>query len=97
MDEGQTGMAHIKVDHPHSLGREEAKDKVLELIPQVLEKITMDTRWSGDTLYIEGSGVKGTIDVLERKIAVRLSTSLMLRPFRSQITSELKKQLSLRF
>jgi putative polyhydroxyalkanoate system protein len=90
-------MAHIKVDHPHSLGREEAKDKVLELIPQVLEKITMDTRWSGDTLYIEGSGVKGTIDVLERKIAVRLSTSLMLRPFRSQITSELKKQLSLRF
>ena len=90
-------MAHIKIDHPHSMGLEEARGKMDELLPKVLEKLPMETRWKGDILHVKGNGVHGTFEVLPRKIAVRLSTSMMLRMFRGQIEAELKKQLRLRF
>ena len=58
-------MARITVERAHSLGKEEARAKADKLAQKLQAQYGLEPSWSGDTLNLKRSGVKGTVQVAD--------------------------------
>ncbi|MCW3847978.1 polyhydroxyalkanoic acid system family protein [Sphingomonas sp. LB-2] len=76
----------IKVDLPHSLGREAARARIAGGVGKLAEMIpgasVADHRWEGDTLHFSvsamGQAVVSRIDVFDKRVHVEVDLPPML-------------------
>ena len=63
-------MARISVERAHGLGKEAAREKADKLAQKLSDQYGLEPQWSGDTLNLKRSGVKGAVYVGEDSIKV---------------------------
>ena len=71
-------MAKISVERAHTLGKEAAREKADKLAKKLNEQYGLEPQWSGDTLNLKRSGVKGEVHVADDSIRVDVELGLMM-------------------
>ncbi|MFO2463145.1 polyhydroxyalkanoic acid system family protein [Pseudomonas sp. 15FMM2] len=86
-------MARITVERAHSLGKEGARAKAGELAHKLQEQYGLEPSWSGDTLNLKRSGVKGTVLVADDSLRIDVDLGLLMSTMSGTIKSEIEKAL----
>ncbi|MBK5378078.1 polyhydroxyalkanoic acid system family protein [Pseudomonas sp. TH43] len=86
-------MAKITVERAHTLGKEAAREKADKLAQKLSEQYGLEPQWSGDTLNLKRSGVKGAVHVADDSIKVDVELGLMMSAMSGMIKAEIEKAL----
>ena len=86
-------MARITVERAHSLGKEEARAKTDKLAQKLQAQYGLEPSWSGDTLNLKRSGVKGTVVVADDSLRIDVELGLLMSAMSGTIKSEIEKAL----
>ena len=91
----------ISVDLPHSLGAEEAKNRMQRGIGKLKDHIPggqaqVESRWEGDRMHLKvqamGQEVSGHMDVQDRKVHVELMLPAFLGLFAGKIEALMRSK-----
>ncbi len=86
-------MARITVERAHSLGKEGAREKADKLADKLKSQYGLESSWSGDTLNLKRSGVKGTVQVADDSLRIDVELGLLMSAMSGSIKSEIEKAL----
>lgn len=87
-------MSKISIQRAHHLPHAQAKQAAELALAGLKTKYGIESQWRGDTLHIDGSGVTGTLDVLEQQLSLNLSLNFMAAMFKGAIVESIEKKLS---
>lgn len=86
-------MADILITRQHDKGPEEAR-KIAERVADKLKRdFDMETRWEGETLHFERSGVTGALEMKPTEVQISAKLGLMLKPLKGRISQEIESFL----
>lgn len=71
-------MADVRVTQPHSLSRDDAKQK-MGGFEEMMKKYGVDAKWSGSHADLKGTGVKGSIDIADSDVRVELKLGMLAK------------------
>ncbi|WP_248795920.1 polyhydroxyalkanoic acid system family protein [Pseudomonas sp. MWU13-2105] len=86
-------MARISVERAHGLGKAGAREKADQLAQKLAGQYGLEPQWSGDTLNLRRSGVKGAVHVSEESIRVDVELGLLMSAMSGTIKAEIEKAL----
>lgn len=86
-------MSRFTIRRAHHLTHKEARARVARVAKRLSEKFGADTRWVGDDLVVEHSGLNGKVSVKKTEIVVEGRLGFALGLFRSRAESEIAKIL----
>lgn len=86
-------MSAIKIRREHDLGVEEAKRRVDMVADDIGGKFNLTSRWEGDYLRVQGTGVNGQVVVMERAVEVHVETGFAMMMFRETIRSAIESSI----
>ncbi|CAG8868589.1 hypothetical protein PS726_04912 [Pseudomonas fluorescens] len=86
-------MARISVERAHGLGKAAAREKADKLAQKLSDQYGLEPQWSGDTLNLKRSGVKGAVHISEDSIKVDVELGLMMSAMSGMIKAEIEKAL----
>ncbi len=58
-----------------------------------MKAMGVDTDWQGDTLYVNGKGVKGTVDVTSSNVAINLDLGMPASLMKGKIEEKIRDGL----
>lgn len=90
-------MARIDIQRDHHLSPEQAHAVVDKVAAKIKEKFGTESRWEGDTLRFERSGVKGSIAVAATSVHVVAELGMLLSPMKGTIEQEIRRKLDEHF
>ena len=86
-------MARFTVERAHCLGKEGARAKADTLAQKLNDKYDVGSSWSGDTLNLKRSGVKGTVEVDDDSLRINVELGLLMSAMSGTLKSEIEKAL----
>ena len=86
-------MARITVERAHTLGKEGARAKAEKLAQKLQDQYGLEPSWSGDTLNLKRSGVKGTVQVAADLLRIDVELGLLMSAMSGTLKSEIEKAL----
>lgn len=86
-------MARITVERAHNLGKEAARAKAEQLAGKLQERYGLEPSWSGDTLNLRRSGVKGSVLVADDSLRIDVELGLLMSAMSGTIKAEIEKAL----
>ncbi|AQY63862.1 MULTISPECIES: polyhydroxyalkanoic acid system family protein [Pseudomonas] len=86
-------MARITVERAHTLGKEGARAKAEKLAQKLQDQYGLEPSWSGDTLNLKRSGVKGTVQVAADLLRIDVELGLLMSAMSGTIKTEIEKAL----
>lgn len=89
-------MSKIVVERQHRLGRAGARDKAQQLAERLAQQYDVSYQWVGDTLEVQRTGAKGSIEVDEDTVRISLKLGLLLSGLSGTIKRELEEALDKR-
>lgn len=90
-------MASIDIKHPHSMPPAQARHAVQEVADKLGERFGVESRWEGDILHFQRSGVDGRIALLPQQLHVTAQLGFLLGAMKGSIESEIRRVLGERF
>ena len=88
----------MRIHRRHNLGLEEARNRADRIAADLQQRFSLRSRWNGDALHVQGTGLKGQLHVDEENIelVVRLGIALKLMegPIRSAIEATIDEELA---
>lgn len=88
----------MKIKRQHSLGIEEARQRVDRVADELGGKLGLTSEWEGDHLRVHGKGVSGRIlvfhDSVEVHVHVGLAMMLLREPIRTAIESSIDEYIT---
>jgi putative polyhydroxyalkanoate system protein len=86
-------MSRIQIRRKHHLTHKEARTRINRVAKKFAERFSADTRWDGDDLLVEHSGLTGKVSVRKTEIVVDAKLGLALGLFRSRAEAEIESIL----
>jgi putative polyhydroxyalkanoate system protein len=83
-------MSRIQIRRTHHLTHKEARARINRVAKKLAERFSADTRWDGDDLVVEHSGLTGKVSVRKTEIVVDAKLGLALGLFRSRAETEIE-------
>ena len=90
-------MARIDIQRDHHLDTAQARAVVDKVAARLGEKFGTASRWEGDTLRFERSGVKGSITLEPALVRVQAELGMLLSPMKGMIEQEIRHKLDENF
>ena len=86
-------MPDILISRPHALGLDGARRAADEVAGRLRDDFGVTTRRDGDTIWVEGRGVRGRLDAGPHEVRVEASLGLAARPFRRLLRRVIESEL----
>lgn len=86
-------MSTISIQRAHHLPHDQAIAAADKVVDGLARKYGIQSRWQGDTLHINGSGVSGTLEVTPQQLSLNLSLGMMVAMFKSAIVDSIERKL----
>ena len=86
-------MAHISLSRPHTLDLDTARRAVDEVADRLRREFGVTTRREGDTIWVDGHGVRGRLEATRDALHVEATLGLAARPFRRLLRREIETEL----
>lgn len=90
-------MANIHIQHAHTLSADDARTALGELAESLHRKLAVETRWDGDALHFQRSGVDGTIRLLPGQVEILAKLGMFFAPMKGMVEQEIRRVLGERF
>ena len=90
-------MASIDIFHPHGYSMAKARSAVDKTAISISQRFGIDSRWDGNVLHFERSGVSGRIHVERDLVRVQAELGFLLGAMKSMIEKEIREQLDKNF
>jgi len=90
-------MATIDMNRSHTLGKEEARKRSIQILERLKDKYGIQGAWNGDKFAISAPA-KGTFTVTDTNVRLEIDLPFMMRPLKgtieAKITQEFDRSLS---
>jgi putative polyhydroxyalkanoate system protein len=86
-------MSTISIRRQHSLSKDKAVDVADSVAKQLGEEYGMRSKWKGDTLHFERSGVNGTLRLAPKEMLIDVKLGMLLFALRDTIATQIEKKL----
>ncbi len=86
-------MSTISISRSHSLGLDGARQAADDVAERLSREYGLATRRDGDTVWVEGRGIKGRLDATADQVHVQARLGLTARPFRRLLHREIETEL----
>lgn len=86
-------VAHIILSRPHALGLDGALRTAEGVANQLQREYGVATRRDGDSIHIEGHGIRGRLDALPEEVRIEATLGFAARPFRRVLQREIEREL----
>lgn len=86
-------VAHIVLSRTHHLGLDGALRTAEEVAAQLRREYGVVTRREGDSIHVEGRGIRGRLDARPEEVRVEATLGLAARPFRRALQREIEREL----
>lgn len=86
-------MASIEILRSHSKPVKDAKKSVDRVAKHIADKFDVESRWDGNTLHFNRSGVDGSIAVSAKQIHVSVNLSFMLMMIKGSVEKEIHRYM----
>jgi len=86
-------MSEIKYKRMHHLSLKDAKKVAQKAADDLGKEYDLASRWEGDTLHFQRSGVDGHMHVTEHYIDLNVKLGFLLRPFRSAFEHHIERNI----
>jgi putative polyhydroxyalkanoate system protein len=90
-------MSSIDIRHPHALPMAQARKAVQDVADKLDTRFGMTSRWEGDTLHFQRSGVDGHIALAPKELHVSAKLGFLLAAMKGPIEQEIRRVLGERF
>jgi len=90
-------MSQINVRRKHGTTLKRARTGASRVAEQLAEEFYLESRWHGDTLIFERSGVNGELTVDKKEISIEVRLGFMTALLKPVIESEIHKFLDEKF
>lgn len=84
----------IRIHRVHSLGKEEARKRVVDIADELCIQYRLSSSWAGDDLKFTGSGVNGCIAVSEHRVDVEVKLGFALSMLSNTIRTSIEGALT---
>jgi putative polyhydroxyalkanoate system protein len=86
-------MSHIKINRPHDLTIDRAREIVEILATRLTDRYECHTHWQDDSLHFERSGIAGQIDVEPGMVRVSAQLGFLIAPLKHRLEEEIHRYL----
>lgn len=86
-------MPDIDLVRPHSLGLDGARRAAEGVAARLRQEFGVATERVGDSILVEGRGVRGRLHASDDAVRVTASLGLAARPFRRLLHREIEREL----
>lgn len=86
-------MADINIVQAHRLAPEQARAAAQQVVAKLTEQFELSSRWDGDVLYFERSGVDGKLTLTPNQAQVQLTLGLFYGAFAAVVEAKLKDKM----
>ena len=86
-------MSTISISRSHSLGLDGARRAADDVAERLRREYGLTTRRDGDTVWVEGRGIKGRLDATPDQVHVQAQLGFAARPFRRVLHREIETEL----
>lgn len=91
-------MATIDIRHPHSVGKDTAKQKAEQLAKDMEKDLGIKWKWEGDAIKFDApsgaaKGSKGTVSVDDKIVRVEIDLPFLLRAVKGTIEGKVNDKL----
>ena len=86
-------MSHIDIRRQHTLGLAKAREAAEFIADHLDDKFDLKSRWNGNTLHFERSGVSGRMEVSDVEVCLHARLGFLLLPLKSRFEREVHKYL----
>lgn len=90
-------MANIHIQHAHTLSADDARTALGELAESLQRKLAVETRWDGDDLHFQRSGVDGSIHLKPGEVEIMAKLGMFIAPMKGMVEQEIRRVLQERF
>ena len=90
-------MAQIDIRRTHGSSLKDAKAAVDKTAKAIAKRFDITSRWEGDTLHFQRSGVDGHIHVSKAEVHVHAQLGFLFGMMKPMIEEEINKQLDRNF
>ncbi|MFO1385988.1 MAG: polyhydroxyalkanoic acid system family protein [Chitinivorax sp.] len=90
-------MSHIRIERSHNKPHEEARKLAERVAQEMADEFGFSSRWEGDVLHFDRSGVEGKLSVETDKVKISAKLSFLLLALKPKIESEIHKFLDENF
>lgn len=90
-------MSSIHIRHAHSLSPDQARTALSGLADSLARKLGVESRWEGDALHFQRSGVDGTIKLLPGEVEIMAKLGMFFAPMKGMVESEIRRVLAEKF
>ncbi len=90
-------MSSIHLQHAHSLSPEQARNALSDLADSLARKLGVESRWDGDNLHFQRSGVDGTIKLLPGQVEIMAKLGMFFAPMKGVVEQEIRRVLAEKF
>jgi putative polyhydroxyalkanoate system protein len=92
-------MATIDVRRNHSLPKDEAKRRAVDLAKSMQQKLELEWRWEGDRIVFEAprgaaKGTKGSVEVSSVDVRVQIDLPLVMRLLKGTVEAKVTEKLA---
>jgi len=87
-------MSDIALVRRHSLSIAKAKAQVRKAAEALAAEHALSSKWHGDTLYFERTGLHGEIHVSHSEIRLDVTLGFLLKPFRAAFLTHIERDLA---
>ncbi|MCB1706144.1 MAG: polyhydroxyalkanoic acid system family protein [Halioglobus sp.] len=86
-------MAKFRVTKPYTMEKDEIRDVAERLAKRLEEEHGVRSRWKGDCVQIEGSGISGEMTFHDGMIDISVKLGMLVSMFESVLKKEVKRYL----
>ncbi|MCB1679886.1 MAG: polyhydroxyalkanoic acid system family protein [Halioglobus sp.] len=86
-------MAEFRLTKPYTMPKEQVREAAQGLAASLERKHGVRSRWDGDTVYIKGAGVDGTMSFHDGLIDVSVRLGLLASMFEPTLRKEVQRYL----
>jgi len=86
-------MSRIDIRHDHTLSTEAARDAIEAMAAKLTDKFSLNTKWDGDALTFNGSGVNGQIELLAHQVRVVADLGFPVSMMKGMVEGEIQRVL----
>ena len=86
-------MADINIVQEHHLAPEQARAAAQQVADKLSEQFELTSRWDGDVLRFERSGVNGTLSLLPNQARLEIALGFPISALAAQIESKVADKM----
>ena len=89
----ETAFSNMRIHRRHNLGLDEARKRADRIAEDLKDQYSVEARWQGDAMHVQGNGISGQLLVDEHNVELRVKLGFALKLMEAPIRAVIEKTI----